>query len=115
MLAPDYIKGLTLLGGDPFEPKNQQALLPFIKRVKEKYPNKNIWAYSGFLYEDMITEGTYSNCPETKEILSLIDVLVDGKYVDELKNLSLRFRGSSNQRLIDMKETLKTGSVVTFE
>lgn len=115
MLEPSYIKGLTLLGGEPFEPQNQKAILPFIKKIKEKYPNKNIWAYSGFTYEELITEGTHPHCDETADILSLIDVLVDGRFVEEKKNLMLRFRGSSNQRLIDMKETLKAGQVVTFE
>lgn len=115
MLEPSYIKGLTLLGGEPFEPQNQKAILPFIKKIKEKYPDKNIWAYSGFTYEELITEGTHPHCDETADILSIIDVLVDGRFVEEKKNLMLRFRGSSNQRLIDMKETLKTGKVVTFE
>lgn len=115
MLEPSYIKGLTLLGGEPFEPQNQKAILPFIKKIKEKYPDKNIWAYSGFTYEELITEGTHPHCDETADILSIIDVLVDGRFVEEKKNLMLRFRGSSNQRLIDMKETLKAGQVVTFE
>jgi len=74
MLEPSYIKGLTLLGGEPFEPQNQKAILPFIKKIKEKYPDKNIWAYSGFTYDELITEGTHPHCDETADILSLIDV-----------------------------------------
>ena len=109
LLSPEYINGLTVLGGEPFEPQNQRSLLPFIKRVREAYPNKNIWAYSGFTYEEMLTTGAHPNCEATKELLSLLDVLVDGRYVDELKDISLRFRGSSNQRVIDLAATRKSG------
>jgi len=115
MLKPDYVKGLTLLGGEPFEPENQKALLPFLRKVREHFPKKNIWGYSGFTYEELTTPGSYCNCEATEPMLELLDVLVDGRYVDRLKNLSLRFRGSSNQRLIDMKATREQGTVVTFE
>ena len=115
MLAPAYIHGLTLLGGEPFEPQNQAALLPFLRRVKAAYPDKSIWAFSGFTLEQLRQEGERCHAEETEEILSLLDVLVDGRYVDELRNLSLRFRGSSNQRLIDMKATLKAGEVVLWD
>lgn len=111
MLKPDYISGLTLLGGEPMEPQNQKALVPFLKRVREAYPNKNIWCFTGFTYEILKTDGSHPRCEVTDEMLSLIDVLVDGKYVDELKDLTLQFRGSSNQRLIDMVKTRENGEV----
>ena len=109
MLSPVYINGLTLLGGEPFEPSNQRALVPFVKRVRETYPNKNIWAFSGFTYEELMRDGSHPRCEVTDELLSLVDVLVDGRYMDALRNLSLKFRGSSNQRLIDLKKTRETG------
>lgn len=111
MLKPDYINGLTLLGGEPMEPQNQRALVPFLKRVREAYPNKNIWCFTGFTYEVLKTDGSHPRCEVTDEMLSLIDVLVDGRYVDELKDLTLQFRGSSNQRLIDMIKTRENGEV----
>lgn len=111
MLKPDYINGLTLLGGEPMEPQNQRALVPFLKRVREVYPNKNVWCFTGFTYEVLKTDGSHPRCEVTDEMLSLIDVLVDGKYVDELKDLTLQFRGSSNQRLIDMVKTRENGEV----
>lgn len=111
MLKPDYINGLTLLGGEPMEPQNQRALVPFLKRVREAYPNKNIWCFTGFTYEVLKIDGSHPRCEVTDEMLSLIDVLVDGRYVDELKDLTLQFRGSSNQRLIDMVKTRETGEV----
>ena len=115
MLCKHYIRGLTLLGGEPFEPENQKALLPFIKRVKSELPDKTIWAFSGFTYEELKTDGSHPRCAETDEILSLIDVLVDGRFVQALKNLTLKFRGSSNQRLIDMKKTIEAGHVVLLD
>lgn len=112
-LKPDYIDGLTLLGGEPFEPQNQKALLPFLKKVKNIYPKKTIWAYSGYTFEEL-TNNSRAKCEYTDEILSLIDVLVDGEFKIDLKNISLKFRGSSNQRVIDVKETLKKGEIVLF-
>lgn len=111
MLKPDYINGLTLLGGEPMEPQNQRALVPFLKKVREAYPNKNVWCFTGFTYEVLKTDGSHPRCEVTDEMLSLIDVLVDGRYVDELKDLTLQFRGSSNQRLIDMVKTRENGEV----
>ena len=111
MLKPDYINGLTLLGGEPMEPQNQKALVPFLKKVRKAYPNKNIWCFTGFTYEILKTDGSHPRCEVTDEMLSLIDVLVDGRYVDELKDLTLQFRGSSNQRLIDMVKTRENGEV----
>ncbi len=112
-LKPDYIDGLTLLGGEPFEIENQKALLPFLKKVKNIYPKKTIWAYSGYTFEEL-TNDSRAKCEYTDEILSLIDVLVDGEFKIDLKNISLKFRGSSNQRVIDVKETLKKGEIVLF-
>lgn len=109
LLKPDYISGLTLLGGEPFEPANQKVLLPFLRRVREQLPQKNIWAFSGFTYEELTTEGSYCRCEATDEILSMVDVLVDGRFVEALKDISLRFRGSSNQRLIDMNASRAAG------
>lgn len=113
LLAPGYINGLTLLGGEPFEPENQRRLLPFVRRVKKAFPEKTIWAFSGFTYEELLTEGGYARCEATEELLSLLDVLVDGRFVEALKDISLRFRGSSNQRLLDLNAIRKTG-VLTF-
>ncbi len=115
MLAPDYINGLTLLGGDPFEPENQRALLPFVRRVRAQYPRKTIWAFTGFTYEALLTDGSHPRCEATDELLGLLDVLVDGPFVEQLHDISLRFRGSSNQRLIDLNETRRTGAVVLWD
>lgn len=112
LLSPGYINGLTLLGGEPFEPPNQRALLPFVRRVKAVFPGKNIWAFSGFTYEELLREDSHARCEVTEELLSLIDVLVDGRFVEALKDISLRFRGSSNQRLIDLNATRRTGQLV---
>ena len=115
LLRPDYIRGLTLLGGEPFEPENQRALLPFIKRVLAELPDKDIWAFSGFTYEELTTPGSHPYYEVTAELLSLIDILVDGRYEEELKNISLKFRGSSNQRIIDMKKTRSSGVVTLWD
>lgn len=115
LMKQDYIKGLTVLGGEPFEPQNQRALLPFLRKIKKIYPAKSIWYFSGFTYEELTTDGTHPYCEVTEELLSLGDVLVDGRYVDELRNISLRFRGSENQRLIDLGETRKTGKITLWE
>ena len=111
-LAPSHITGLTILGGEPFEPENQKDLLPLIKAVREALPDKTIWMYTGFTFEELHSD-TRGNCGSlTDEILSNIDVLVDGRFIEEKKNLRIRFRGSENQRIINMKETLQTGHVV---
>lgn len=115
MLEPSYVNGLTLLGGEPMEPQNQKALLPFLKRVKEKFgATKNIWCYTGYIYDkDLVLNGR-AHCEETNDLLNLIDVLVDGPFVESLKSLSLKFRGSSNQRIIDVKKTLQQGNIVLY-
>lgn len=115
MLEPSYINGLTLLGGEPFEPSNQRALLPFLKKVRERLPEKTVWAFSGFTLEELRQEGSHPHCEVTEEILGLLDVLVDGRFQEELKDISLRFRGSSNQRILDMRQTLKQGVPVLWE
>ena len=109
LLMPEYISGLTLLGGEPFEPENQRVLVPFLRRVRAACPEKNIWSFSGFTYEELTTDGAYPRCEVTDEFLSLLDVLVDGRFVEELKDISLRFRGSRNQRLIDLNASRAAG------
>ncbi len=111
LLKPDYIEGLTLLGGEPMEPQNQKHLLPLLKRVKEEFPQKNIWCYSGYLFDTEIKKGR-AHCQVTDEILKLIDVLVDGRFIEEKKNIMLKFRGSENQRIIDVQKSLKQNSVI---
>lgn len=111
LLKPDYISGLTLLGGEPFEPANQRVLLPFLRRMHRLLPQKNLWAFSGFTYEELTADGSYCRCEATDEILSMVDVLVDGRFVEALKDISLRFRGSSNQRLIDMNASRAAGQL----
>ena len=109
--APDYMAGITLLGGEPMEPVNQRGLLPLLKRIRKELPQKTVWAYTGYVYEDLL-EGGRAHCEVTEELLSLCDILVDGPFIAEKKNISLRFRGSENQRIIDLKATRETGKVV---
>ena len=115
-LKPDFVDGLTLLGGEPGEAENQRGLVPFLRRVRQELPNKTIWCYSGFTWE-MLTgqEPARCRCEVTDEFLSLLDVLVDGPFVEELHDISLLFRGSSNQRLINVPETLKAGEIVLWQ
>ena len=110
-LAPDYMAGITLLGGEPMEPVNQRGLLPLLKRIRKELPQKTVWAYTGYVYEDLL-EGGRAHCEVTEELLSLCDILVDGPFIAEKKNISLRFRGSENQMIIDLKATRETGKVV---
>ena len=112
---PAHITGLSLLGGEPFEPSNQRALLPFLRRVREQFPKKTVWAFSGFTLEEMQREGSYVRCEVTDDLLALLDVLVDGPFVKSKKNLSLRFRGSENQRLIDVPASLAAGEIVLWQ
>ncbi len=114
-LVPDYIWGLTLLGGEPFERSNQQGLLPLLRKVRERYPNKTIWCFSGYLFDRDIMGRMAGDWSETKEMLSYIDVLVDGEFVEEKKDLTKRFKGSANQRTIDVPASLKAGEVVLLE
>ena len=110
-LSPDYIDGLSLLGGEPFEPQNQEVLLPFLRKVKNELPNKNIWCYTGYLFDRELLSESRARCEFTDEMLSLIDVLVDGEFVQALHDISLAFRGSSNQRIIDVQKSLETGEI----
>ena len=115
MMKPDYIKGITLLGGEPFEPQNQPALVDLLRQIKTFYPEKSIWAFSGYLFDKDIVPCKLGDPNITKEFLSYLDVLVDGRFVMEKKNLSLRFRGSSNQRIIHVPSSLTRGEVVLWE
>ena len=115
MLEPSYVKGLTLLGGEPFEPQNQGPIVDLLRQIKYKYPEKSIWAFSGYLFDRDILSGRLGDWEITKEYLSYLDVLVDGPFVEAKKDLMLRFRGSSNQRLIDVPRSLETNTVVEWE
>lgn len=103
-LAQPFVNGLTLLGGEPFEPDNQRGLLPFLRTVKERFPSKTVWAYSGYTWEEL-TGPSRARCEVTDELLELVDVLVDGEFVEALKDISLRFRGSANQRILDVPKS----------
>ncbi len=114
-LRPDFIRGLSLLGGEPLEIENQKGLLPLLRKVKEVYGNsKDIWCYSGFLFDDEILGNMYDN-DVTKELLSYVDIIVDGKFDMKLKNPGLKFRGSSNQRIIDVRKSMETGKIEIWE
>ena len=106
-LRPSYIAGLTVLGGEPFEEENQRVLAPFLRRVKETFPKKTIWCYTGYILErDLMGEGAKKKCEATGEMLKYIDVLVDGPFIESQKNISLKFRGSENQRILNLREIL---------
>lgn len=115
-LGSSFIAGLSLLGGEPLEPQNQEGLYPFVKKVRELYPQKTIWCYTGFLFDEKTggLKETHKNTPYTKELISMFDVLVDGPYVEALKDIRLKFRGSSNQRVIDVRKTLEKGECVLY-
>jgi anaerobic ribonucleoside-triphosphate reductase activating protein len=116
-LESPVVKGLTVLGGEPMEPENQRGLLPFLRELKNRFPKKNVWLYTGNLYEELI--GELGESPKhldiTEELLSYVDILVDGPFIEEKKSLGIRFRGSENQRIIDMNKTRETGSVVIWD
>lgn len=113
-LEPDYITGITLLGGEPFEPENQKELVPFMRKVVAQYPRKNVWAFTGYIYDKDLVAGGRRHTEDTDELLSMIDVLVDGPFCEELKDITLKFRGSSNQRVLNLRETIRTGNIVTL-
>ena len=115
MLAPDYIKGLTLLGGEPFEPQNQPAIVDLLRQVKAAFPQKTVWAFSGYLFDRDILPGKLGDPALTREYLSYLDVLVDGPFVENQKDMTLRFRGSSNQRVIDVPASLAFGQIVLWQ
>lgn len=114
-LNHDYISGLTLLGGEPLEPINQEGLLPLVKKVKEKFPDKKIWCYTGFDFEKDVVGKMAKNSETTQELLKYLDVIVDGKFEEEKKDLKLKFRGSSNQRILDVQESLKENKPVEYK
>ena len=114
-LSPGFVRGLTLLGGEPFEPENQPAIVELLRQIKTNYPEKTIWAFSGYLFDRDIWPGKLGDPAITREYISYLDVLVDGPFVESKKNLSLRFRGSENQRLIDIQKTLAAGEIVLWE
>ncbi len=114
MMRPGYIRGLTLLGGEPFEPQNQGPIVELLRQIKEKMPEKSIWAFSGYLFDRDILSGRLGDWKVTQEYLSYLDVLVDGPFVEAKKNLSLRFRGSENQRIIDVPASLAQGKIVLW-
>lgn len=115
-LSKSYYDGITILGGDPMEPENQEPVLQLLRRIKKELPDKNVWAYTGYVYDrDLVPGGKRFVDGVTRELLESIDILIDGRFVEELKNLMLNFRGSGNQRIIKMKETLETGEVVLSE
>ena len=114
-LSPGYINGLSLLGGEPFEPQNQEVLVKLLKEVRERYPEKTVWCYSGYLFDRELLSESRARCGYTDEMLSMIDVLVDGRFVEAKKDIRLVFRGSSNQRIIDVKKSLESGEVIPWE
>lgn len=115
LLKPDYIEGITILGGEPFEYVNQKGILPLLRRIRKELPNKTIWCFSGYTFDTDILEDMCNKYEETKELISYIDVLVDGKFEIDKKNFKLKFRGSSNQRIINIKESLKNNKVILMD
>lgn len=115
LLAPSYIAGLSLLGGEPCEPQNITALLPLLRRVKSELPNKTIWCYTGYTFEKDLLDRTGTEKSEAEEFLRYIDILVDGEFILEKKNIQLKFRGSENQRIIDVKKSLAEGKTILWE
>jgi anaerobic ribonucleoside-triphosphate reductase activating protein len=115
-LGSSFIAGLSLLGGEPLEPQNQEALYPFVQKVRERYPQKTIWCYTGFVFDEKTGDlkEKHKNTPYTKDLIALFDVLVDGPFVEELKDVRLKFRGSANQRVIDVQRTLTTKEIVYY-
>ncbi len=113
-LKPDYIKGFTILGGEPMEHSNQIVLAPFVERVRETFPKKSIWCYTGYTFETDVLDRMRKAWPETERLLNCFDVMVDGEFVQELKDITLKFRGSSNQRIIDVKKSLAAGETILW-
>ena len=114
-MEPSYIKGFTLLGGDPFEPENAKVLAPFMEKLREKYPEKSLWCFTGYDYEADLLTGKQGDLDTVMRILKTLDVLVDGKFVEELKDLNLLFRGSSNQRIILVQPSLEEDEVILWD
>ncbi len=114
-LSPDYIAGLTLLGGEPLEYANWTALLPFLREMRSRFPHKNVWCYTGYLFDRDILDDFCEKWADMKAFLSCLDVFVDGEFIQAQKNISLRFRGSENQRIIDVQASLRQGKTVLWE
>lgn len=114
LLSPGFVRGLTLLGGEPFDPANQETVLELVQQIRTLFPEKTIWAYTGYLLDTDLLSGRVGNADTVERLLRCLDVLVDGPFVESKKNLSLRFRGSENQRLIDMKKTLAAGEIILW-
>lgn len=113
-LDKSYVSGLSLLGGDPFEPENQRALLPMLRHIRKNYPQKSVWCYTGYCLETLQAPGIHPHCEATEEMLSYIDILIDGPFLPEEKDISLQFRGSRNQRIIDMDRTRRSGQIALW-
>lgn len=114
-MKPEYIKGFSLLGGEPFEPRNQMVLCDVLEKIKETYPNKTVWCYTGYTYEKDLLTGRLCDKNITDKMLKNIDILVDGKFIQEKKNLKLRFKGSENQRIIDLRKSEASGEIILWE
>jgi len=114
-LSPNYIRGLTLLGGDPMEPENQEPVLKLCKKVRQTYPTKDIWCFTGFTWEMLNDKECRAHTATLPDLLNQIDVLIEGPFMENLKNLSLQFRGSSNQRIIDLPQTLDSGEIILWD
>ena len=114
-LEPSFVNGLSLLGGEPFEPQNQKELVKLLRAVKEKFPKKDVWCYTGYLFDEQLLKDSRARCEYTDEMLSYIDILVDGPFVEEEKDITLQFRGSKNQRIIDVKRSLSENTVVLWD
>ena len=114
-VSSPYVSGLTILGGEPMEHVNQQGILRLLRQFREKCPDKSVWCFTGYDFEKDVVARMMEEYDETKELLSDIDVMVDGKFVEELKDLSIRFRGSSNQRIIMVQESLREGKIVLWD
>lgn len=114
-LKTPYVDGLSVLGGEPLEPENQEALAPFLEHVREQVPDKDIWMWTGFTWEQLASDGSRACTPYLERILDCVDVLVDGPFVEAQRDLTLRFRGSGNQRIIDVATSRKTGEVVLWQ
>lgn len=114
-LSPSYINGLSLLGGEPFEPQNQKVLINLLRNVKALYPQKTVWCYSGYLFDRDLLRESRARCEYTDEMLSMIDILVDGRFVETLKDIRLVFKGSSNQRIIDVPKSKVAGKIILWK
>lgn len=115
LLGRSYIEGFSLLGGEPFEPCNQRVLVRLLEKIKQTYPEKTVWCYTGYFYDEELKKESRARCEVTDRMLGMIDILVDGRFVAAKKNLNLRFRGSSNQRVIDLKKTRESGELTLWE